>query len=47
MGNSTSTGSNGALSQEQKDIKYLGDRVPFGDAELIHVYRAYQSLQEK
>jgi hypothetical protein len=29
------------LTREQEDIKYLGDRMPFGDAELYEVYRAY------
>eukprot|EP00538_Stauroneis_constricta_P013031 CAMPEP_0119560686 /NCGR_PEP_ID=MMETSP1352-20130426/15654_1 /TAXON_ID=265584 /ORGANISM="Stauroneis constricta, Strain CCMP1120" /LENGTH=582 /DNA_ID=CAMNT_0007608735 /DNA_START=110 /DNA_END=1858 /DNA_ORIENTATION=- len=46
MGNTSSAGGK-TLTPEQKDIKYLGDRVPFGDAELIHVYRAYQTLRTR
>jgi hypothetical protein len=42
MGVSSSTSSGG--SQLQKDIKYLGDRFPFGDDELLLVYCAYQRL---
>ena len=34
-------------TQQQKDIAYLGDRMPFGDAELLQVYRVYQKLQDK
>lgn len=34
-------------TQLQKDIEYLGDRMPFGDAELLQVYRVYQKLQQK
>ena len=34
-------------TQQQKDIEYLGDRMPFGDAELLQVYRVYQKLQHK
>eukprot|EP00980_Cylindrotheca_fusiformis_P010551 scaffold2334_cov118-Cylindrotheca_fusiformis.AAC.23 len=29
------------LSRRQQDIKYLGDRMPFGDAELIQLHNAY------
>ena len=35
------------LTLEQEDVKYLGDRMPFGDEELLHVYRAYQGMHEK
>jgi hypothetical protein len=42
MGISSST--NSGSSQLQKDMKYLGDRFPFGDEELLLVYRAYQRL---
>jgi len=31
----------------QQDIEYLGDRMPFGDAELLQVYRVYQKLRQK
>eukprot|EP00535_Pseudo-nitzschia_heimii_P006841 CAMPEP_0197188196 /NCGR_PEP_ID=MMETSP1423-20130617/17437_1 /TAXON_ID=476441 /ORGANISM="Pseudo-nitzschia heimii, Strain UNC1101" /LENGTH=55 /DNA_ID=CAMNT_0042639979 /DNA_START=109 /DNA_END=272 /DNA_ORIENTATION=- len=34
-------------TQQQKDMEYLGDRMPFGDAELLQVYRVYQKLQQK
>ena len=34
-------------TRQQKDIEYLGDRMPFGDAELLQVYRVYQKLQQK
>ena len=34
-------------TRQQKDIAHLGDRMPFGDAELLQVYRVYQELQEK
>mmetsp|Transcript_14839 Transcript_14839/g.31726 ORF Transcript_14839/g.31726 Transcript_14839/m.31726 type:complete len:176 (+) Transcript_14839:191-718(+) len=34
-------------TRQQKDIAHLGDRMPFGDAELLQVYRVYQKLQEK
>lgn len=33
------------LTQEQRDVKYLGERMPFGDEELKRVYRAYQALR--
>ena len=40
------SGSNTHSSQHQlkEDIRYLGDRMPFGDDELLLVYRAYQRL---
>eukprot|EP00934_Nitzschia_sp_Nitz4_P000215 Nitzschia sp. Nitz4//scaffold146_size56529//2598//4351//NITZ4_006568-RA/size56529-processed-gene-0.48-mRNA-1//1//CDS//3329536611//215//frame0 len=43
----TTLSSTSAVSQtvEQQDIQYLGDRMPFGDAELIHMYRIYQALK--
>ncbi|KAG7348557.1 TLD domain containing protein [Nitzschia inconspicua] len=44
MGVSSSTASGSRTSQLQNDIKYLGDRFPFGDEELLLVYRAYQRL---
>lgn len=48
MGTSMSTSAGGAsLSAEHADIKFLGDRMPFGDAELIHVYRSYQAMKAK
>lgn len=31
------------LTKEQKDIKYMGDRMPFGDEELYLLYRAYHT----
>ena len=34
-------------TQQQKDIEYLGDRMPFGDSEILQVYRVYQKLQQK
>lgn len=34
------------LSPEQQDVKYLGERMPFGDEELVHVYRAYQAMMK-
>jgi hypothetical protein len=34
-------------TRQQKDIEYLGNRMPFGDAELLQVYRVYQKLQQK
>ncbi|CAB9519216.1 TLD domain-containing protein 1 [Seminavis robusta] len=43
MGNSSS---NTAQTQEQKDIKYLGDRMPFGDAELKRLYRCYYQIEQ-
>ena len=33
------------LTPEQKDIKYMGDRMPFGDEELYLIYRAYHARQ--
>jgi hypothetical protein len=33
------------LTQEQDDVKFLGERMPFGDDELFHVYRAYQAMK--
>jgi hypothetical protein len=39
----TSSAPTAELSQEQTDIKKLGERHPFGDAELLHLYRAYQA----
>ncbi len=35
------------LTQEQQDVKYLGERMPFGDEELRHVYRVYQAMKSK
>jgi hypothetical protein len=32
---------------QKKDIAHLGDRVPFGDLELLQVYRVYHKLQDK
>lgn len=43
--NTASTGEQ--LSPLQRDIKYLGDRMPFGDRELFEVYKAYHSRKEK
>lgn len=43
MGNSASAPS--AQTQEQKDIKYLGDRMPFGDQELRRLYRCYYHIE--
>jgi len=38
MGNSAPA----PLTVEQEDLKFLGERYPFGDAEFRHLYRAYQ-----
>jgi hypothetical protein len=35
------------LTHEQSDIKYLGDRFPFGDSELLRLYRCYVALQQR
>jgi hypothetical protein len=35
------------LTPEQQDIKRLGDRMPFGDAELYQVYKAYHGMKDK
>lgn len=35
------------LTQEQQDVKYLGERMPFGDEELRQVYRSYQAMKAK
>lgn len=43
MGSSTSKP---ALTQEQEDVKYLGDRFPYGDDELYRLYRAYQAIRQ-
>lgn len=43
MGNSATKSS---LTQEQEDIKYLGDRFPYGDDELYRLYRAYQAMHQ-
>lgn len=42
MGNKSTTPN---LSAEQQDIKYLGDRFPYGDDELLRLYRAYQAIR--
>jgi hypothetical protein len=44
MGSSFSTLSIGSKSNEEDDIRSLGERMPFGDVELWQVYRAYQKL---
>jgi hypothetical protein len=45
MGASASADSGGAAASKLKeDIRYLGDRMPFGDDELVLVYKAYQRL---
>jgi hypothetical protein len=43
MGNKSSKTK--TLTQEQKDIRYLGDRVPIGDAELRRLYQCYYVLE--
>lgn len=43
MGNSVAR----ELTPEQKDLKFLGDRFPFGDVELQHLYQAYQNWRMK
>jgi len=43
----TSSSPKEQLSQEEQDVKYLGERMPFGDEELWHVYRAYQAMKSK
>ena len=45
MGNSTSAEK--SLTQEQKDIRYLGDRMPFGDAELRRLCRCYTAVEQQ
>lgn len=40
MGNSVPSSSN--LTPEQLDVKLLGERFPFGDAELVLLYKSYQ-----
>lgn len=42
MGNSSAKST---LTQEQQDIKYLGDRFPYGDDELFRLYHAYQAIR--
>lgn len=42
----TSSSPETQLSQDQQDIKYLGDRMPFGDSELWHIYKAYNKHLE-
>jgi hypothetical protein len=45
MGISSSTESAGGIeSQQRDDVRYLGERMPFGDVELWQVYRAYLKL---
>lgn len=46
MGNSSSASSGQTLTQEQKDIRHLGDRMPFGDAELRRLYRLYYEIEQ-
>lgn len=46
MGISSSTNNGTNATQLQTDIRFLGDRFPFGDEELVLVYRAYQRLIE-
>jgi hypothetical protein len=41
-----SSGPQKRLTPQQKDVKYLGDRMPFGDEELHLIYRAYQTRQQ-
>lgn len=41
----TSSTPDAHLTQEQEDVKFLGERMPYGDAELVHVYRAYQRMK--
>lgn len=43
MGNSSSTEE--TLTQEERDIRHLGDHVPFGDAELKRLYRCYYAIE--
>jgi hypothetical protein len=43
IGLTSSTPEQKKISQQQQDIKYLGDRNPFGDHELLHIYRAYHA----
>lgn len=44
MGNATAKPK---LTQEQSDIKYLGSRYPFGDDELLKLYRSFLRLEEQ
>ena len=43
MGNSLAS-SAPTRTPEQEDLKFLGDRFPFGDAEFRHLYAAYQQF---
>jgi hypothetical protein len=45
MGVSSSTSRNYARTPEQLDVQFLGERCPFGDIELWHLYRCYQAWQ--
>lgn len=40
------TTSKPAPTQAQKDIKYLGDRYPFGDDEIWRLYNCFQQIQD-
>jgi TLD len=44
MGNSNTSP---ALTPEQSDIKYLGSRFPFGDDELLKIYRIFFILDQR
>ncbi|GAX26157.1 hypothetical protein FisN_18Hh273 [Fistulifera solaris] len=46
MGVSSST-ANHSRTPEQLDVQFLGERCPFGDAELWHLYRCYQAWQSQ
>lgn len=39
------TPSKPVLSQAQQDIKYLGDRYPFGDQELWRIYKCFDEIR--
>jgi hypothetical protein len=46
MGNQLFAPSTPTLTPQQEDLKFLGDRFPFGDAELKHLYKAYHAILE-
>jgi TLD len=44
MGNSASSSNPAALTREEQDLKYLGERFAFGNAELWHLYHAHCAI---
>ena len=47
MGVTSSTNKTNSQTPEQRDVKFLGERCPFGDVELWHLYRCYQTWRCK